>query len=461
MPSGCLPRRKDRQGSHPHRLFGVVAASGVPGACTVPAMRVFRRAAGGSGALLAGSVVNGLAAYGFIAFGTRSLGADGFAPVAIVWVFWAFSAALLTFPIQHWVIRQMALDGHSGGLRAALGRVVLLAGAVSAGEGVVALVARRRLFGDDSWAWPLCVAGVAAGAGLMGLLRGVLAGSGRFHAAAVAIGGENIVRLAAAGALLAVDRDPRLWAAALLAGPLVGLLWPRVLRFDPASSIRPATGLVGAAGLSVLLAQIVLNGGPPLLAGLGAGEAEVTALFAALALFRAPYLVALGLTVRVTAPLTRRAAEGGRRSLLRPALAAAGFALVLAALSFALAWPLGPPLIRALFGAGTAPSGPIAAAAAGGCVLAVGSLALTVMLIAASSRIGLVASWGLAVAVGAAVVAGGGTLEPAARVVAAFDAAEVVAVVAAVAALAATPRLRRIGSRRRWWGGGLQADGRG
>jgi O-antigen/teichoic acid export membrane protein len=410
----------------------------VLGVSTVPAMRVSRQAAGASGALLAGSLVNGLAAYGFIALGTRSLGAEGFAPVAIVWVFWAFSAALLTFPIQHWVIRQLALDGHSGGLRAAVGRVALLAGVVAAGEGAVAWGARRPFFGDDSWVWPVCVVGVAAGAGFMGLLRGVLAGSGRFHAAAVAIGGENVVRLATA-ALLAAGRDPRLWAAALLAGPAVGLLWPRAFRFDPASSTRPATGLMGAAGLSVLLAQIVLNGGPPLLAGLGAGEAEVTALFTALALFRAPYLVALGVTVRATAPLALRAAEGGRRPLRRPALAATGLTLILAAASFALAWPLGPPLIRALFGAGTAPSGPVTAAAAAGCVLAVGSLALTVMLIAASSRVGLVASWGSALAVGAAVVAGGVALDPTARVVAAFNAAEAVAVLAAVAALAGVP----------------------
>ena len=268
----------------------------------------------------------------------------------------------------------------------------------------------------------------------------MLAGSGRYRAAAVAIGGENVVRLAAAAVLLAVDRDPRLLAAALVAGPLIALLWPGALHLGPAVGPRPPTGLVGAAGLSVLLAQVVLNGGPPLIAGLGAGEAEVTAFFAALALFRAPYLVALGLTVRVTAPLTRRAAGGGRHSLRRPALAAAGLTVVLAAVSFGLAWPLGPPLIRALFGAGTAPASPIAAAAAAGCVLAVGSLALTVMLIAASSRVGLVASWGLAVAVGAAVVAGGGALEPVARVVAAFNAAEVVAVVAAAAALAAAPR---------------------
>ena len=293
-------------------------------------MRASRRAAGGSGALLAGSLVNGLAAYGFIALGTRALGAEGFAPVAIVWVFWAFSAALLTFPIQHWVIRQMELDGHSGGVRAAAGRVALMAAAVAVGEGLIAAVAGRRLFGDGSWVWPAAVAGVALGSGFMGLLRGLLAGSGRYRAAAVVIGGENLIRLAVGAALLASSRDPRLLAAALLTGPLIALFWPKAWRLDPVAGPRPSTGLVGAAGLSVLLAQAILNGGPPLVAALGGAEAEVTAFFSALALFRAPYLVALGLTVRITAPLTRRVEELGRGSLRAPALGVAAASVVLA-----------------------------------------------------------------------------------------------------------------------------------
>jgi len=403
-------------------------------------MHASRRVAGESGALLAGSLVNGLAAYGFIALGTRVLGADDFAPVAIVWVFWAFSAALLTFPIQHWVIRQMALDGHSGGVRAARGRVVLLAAAVALVEGLVALVARRSLFGDGSWFWPVCVAGVAAGAGFMGLLRGALAGAERYHAAAVAVGGENLLRLAAGAALLAVARDPRLLAAALLAGPAVAVLWPGIWRLGPVRGPRPATGLVGAAGVSVLLSQVALNGGPPLLAALGGEQAEVTALFAALALFRAPYLVALGLTVRATAPLTRRVAAHGRESLRPPALALASSGLALAAGAFGAAWPLGPPLIRALFGPATAPSGPIAGTIAAGCVLALGGLGLTVMLIVVGARAALVSSWAAAVAAGGLLLGLVGGIEPMARVAVAFVGAEVVAVAAATAALVAARR---------------------
>jgi len=69
-------------------------------------------------------------------------------------------------------------------------------------------------------------------------------------------------------------------------------------------------------------------------------------------------------------------------------------------------------------------------------VLALGSLALTVMLIAAGARRALVLSWVVAVTAGALVLSLTGNLGPVARVAAAFNAAEVVAVGAGAAALA-------------------------
>jgi len=390
-----------------------------------------------SGALIIGSLVNGLAAYGFIALGTRVLGADAFAPVAIVWVFWAFSAALLTFPIQHWVIRQIELDGHAGGVRAALGRVTLLVGAVTVGEGTAAALWRGRLFGEESWTWLVVVVGVAAGSGFLGVVRGLLAGSGRYRTAGVVIGGENVVRLAVGAGLVAAGGGPLLLAVALTTGPAVVLLCPGALHLrGPRSVVPPATGLVGAAGASVLLAQVALNIGPPLVSAVGGSEKEVTALFAALALFRAPYLVALGLTVRATAPLTRLVTEGGRGTLRDPALAAAGGSLLAAGVAFAIMWPVGPPLLRVLFGPGTDLPGLPTGAVAAGCVLALGSLALTVMLIAAAARLALTLSWVVAVAVGVAVVAVGGGLGPVGRVVVAFNAAELAAVAGGAWALA-------------------------
>ena len=395
-----------------------------------------RAVAAESGALLGGSVLNGLAALGFIALGTRSVGAAGFAPVANLWVFWAVSAAVLTFPIQHWVIRQIEVDGHSGGVRRALPRLLGFAVAVTAVEAAVAVALRADLFSGGSWAWPAMVAGVALGAGYLGVVRGVLAGTGRYHAAAVVIGGENLIRVAVAAVLMAVGDDPLLLGAALLTGPLIGGLWfgaHRLSGLDPDQ--RPPTRLVGVAASAVLLAQVVLNGGPPLLAVLEGTELQVTALFSALALFRAPYLLALGLSVRATAPLTQRFAAGATGAIRRLIGLMVAGATALSAAAYFVARLWGPPLIRAFFGPDTAPPDGITGWIAVGCVLALGGLAVTVVLIAAARQAALIGSWLVALAAGALVAGLCGSGSPVDRVVAAFVTAEAAAVLAGAAAM--------------------------
>jgi len=58
-------------------------------------------------ALGAGSLVTGLLAYVFFALSTRSLGASAAAPVSVLWTYWSFAAAALTFPLQHWIARSV------------------------------------------------------------------------------------------------------------------------------------------------------------------------------------------------------------------------------------------------------------------------------------------------------------------------------------------------------------------
>lgn len=402
------------------------------------------RAATDSSALLAGSVANGVLAYVFIAVGTRAVGADRFAPVAVLWAFWALSAAVLTFPVQHWVIRQMEVDGSPGGVRAALPRILGWIGAVVAALTGVAAGFRADLFGEGaSWAWPALVAGTAVGSGYLGMLRGVLAGSGRYRAAAVVIGGENAVRVVAGALATAFGDDPALLGIALLTGPAIGLGWPGALRLGRPHPEPPAGALLGSAGVSLLLAQIVLNGGPPLLSALGGAEAEVTALFTALALFRAPYLLALGLTVRITAPLTRLVEDRRVAEVARITRLGTGAVVAASAAAAAAAWWAGPWLIGVLFGEGTEPSATGAAGIAAGCTLALGSLALTVMLIARSGSAALTGSWVLAALAGAAVLAAGSRWAAFDRVVVAFLAAEGVAVLAMAAAMERWRRVTR------------------
>jgi len=389
-----------------------------------------RRATGESSVLLVGSAVNGVFAYVFVAIGTRAVGAEGFAPVAVLWTFWALSAAVLTFPLQHWVIRQMAIDGDAGGVRAALPRILGWVAGVVGALTVIAAVFRAELFGAEaSWVWPALVAGTAAGSGYLGMVRGLLAGAGRYGPAAAVIGGENVVRVAAAVIAATVSADAAAFGMALLAGPIAGVFRPSVLPGAPPAT-PPDRALLGSAGIGLLLAQIVLNGGPPLLAALGGSEAEVTAFFAALALFRAPYLLALGLTVRVTAPLTRLVEDRRFEVLGRITRLGAAATVAAAAAAAGVGWAVGPAVIRVLFGEGTDPSAAVTAAVAAGCTLALGALGLTVALIARAASVALSASWAASVAGGGIVLVIASGWPAVERVVLAFVAAEAVAVAA-------------------------------
>ncbi|MBA2463514.1 MAG: hypothetical protein H0V42_00860, partial [Nocardioidaceae bacterium] len=66
---------------------------------------------GATSALAAGSIVSGLLAYLFFALVTRGLGAEPAAPVSVLWSYWGFAAAGVTFPVQHWIARSVAAGG--------------------------------------------------------------------------------------------------------------------------------------------------------------------------------------------------------------------------------------------------------------------------------------------------------------------------------------------------------------
>lgn len=67
----------------------------------------------------AGAALNGLFAYGFLLVGSRSFGV-AFAPVSSVWSVWALTAAAVTVPTHHSVLRRAVSQGRSTHLRSLL-----------------------------------------------------------------------------------------------------------------------------------------------------------------------------------------------------------------------------------------------------------------------------------------------------------------------------------------------------
>ncbi len=386
-------------------------------------------------ALLVGSTVNGIASYALVAVGTRAYGAADFAPVSVMWTFWAMSVAVFTFPIQHWIIRTFQVDQGEGGVRRALPQLVVLTVAGAAVLTALAVVLRVRFFGSSTPLWPVLVLLVTAGSAVTGYLRGVLSGRRRFVATGVAIAADAVVRLLACGLVVALGGSVAWFAAAIAVGPVILLIWPSVLslRSDGGGSAVPVAGFLGGLAGGVLLSQIALNAGPAVLAAIGGAPAQVTALFATMALFRAPYLIALGLASRGTGPLTRLAASGneGRLSRLRTGVAVVGLAGAL--VGGLLGWWIGPALVDLIFGTGVAPQASVVAIVAAGSAVALMGLVAVLLLVARAATPAITVSWVVAFVAATAVllVASDDALT---RVALAFIVAEVVSLALMLAA---------------------------
>lgn len=347
--------------------------------------------------LAAGSLASGVLAYVFFATVTRALGAEPAAPVAVLWAWWSFAGAAVTFPVQHWISRTVAMPAGEVAVRRGLPVVAMAVGGVSLASGGLAWLGSERLFGPSGTWFPLLVVAVGLGSGVLGVVRGTLGGRRRFGAVALGLVVENALRcLVAAALVVAGDDRPVAYGLALVAGYAAALLWPAALVPRASGTGRGGgspLGFVTGASLGQLLAQAALTGGPVLLAAVGGAPAEVTALFAALALFRAPYTLAIGLVAGLTGRLTRWIETGRTDLLARLRRGVVLSTVVVGAIAAGLGGWWGPDVVELVFGRGVRlPAGETALVAAGS-VLALANLVLTVELMAHGRTVALARTW--------------------------------------------------------------------
>jgi len=347
--------------------------------------------------LALGSALNGLLAYLLFALVTRGLGAEGSAPVTVLWTLWAFAGAALTFPVQHWVAATVARDGE-GAVRHALPSVLGWASAAALLLGGLSWMAADSLFHRGGPAFPAMVAAITLGAAVVGVTRGGLAARGRFSALALELVLENTLRcLLVAALLVAGVHNPAAHGLALVAGQLIVVAWPSALRFGTEGRAAAGEGpfaYLAGAGFAQLVSQCLLTGAPVVVALAGGSAAEVTALFAGLALFRAPYLLSIGVMPTVTARATVLVLDGDAHTLRRAdrAVLAAGVLGALAAAVFGSY--AGPWLLRTVFGSDVDLAPHLAAMVAAGCTLAVANLVLVVLGLAHRRPGGVARAWG-------------------------------------------------------------------
>jgi lipopolysaccharide/colanic/teichoic acid biosynthesis glycosyltransferase len=408
--------------------------------------------------IVVGSIVAGIAAYAYEVAGGRVLGPHDFAPVSAFLTIHFLAFVVILLPLEQVVIRRLTVDAQRPGVPVGAVGVIVLAAAAGA---VLAWAGRDRLFSGDA-GYVLLVAGTVAAHGLFAVARGHLAGRARYRSYGMASGAAALVRLAAAGVVLALAPQGIAFAAAMVVGPLVVLAW-RPFRegvdADPQGT-RPVVVDIAAAeshllaGLMLASAasQALLLGGPVVVALLGAGPAVVSTVFVTFTLFRAPLTLGYNLVARLLPPLTAAAAAGQTDRLVWWGRRFAFVAVALAAMAAVGAAWLGPGVVALVFGEGFRPDGVMAALVAAGVMLAGGALFAGQIHVARGDAGRLADAWLLAVVVTGLVLAVPAS-DTGLRVAAAFVVGEAAALAGLVVALGSsvTGRTRARSSRRMWY----------
>lgn len=369
-------------------------------------------------AIAAGSSVNGLAALLFQVVGTRSLGAEAYAPIGVLWTLQYLWIAVAVTAVEAYVTRLVTIGGAADAQLARFLRLFRrwLVGAAAATAAVGVALAGPLFEGVRGLG--LVLGAVVLGYGWYGVVRGRAAGVGRFRAYALATAGESVVRLVAAVAVLAVVTSTLGLAWTFPLGPIAVVAWAWLRRHPAGREVpdaAPATEallpagrgrrFLAAASTANVSVQFLLAGGPLVLLPLGADPASVAVFFTTITAARVPMTFALnGGLSRVLPPLTRLAEAGDWVGLRRATLRMLAGIAVTSAVAAAGAAVLGPEMIALVFGEDFRPERGFTVVVAIGTVLAVGGLLLDQVLIAAGREQRLPAVWLGAVALAGVLV---------------------------------------------------------
>lgn len=385
----------------------------------------------GTGYIILGSAVAGIAAYAYQLLGGRVLGAEDFAPVSVLLTIHFLTLVVFLLPIEQMVIRRLTLDADSTALTPSaywLGGLTLLGAIVFAWFGVDSYLNGDRRF--------VVFAGLTiAGHFLFVVARGHLAGRRWFREYGMASGGASLLRLGVAVVITLVHPSASGFAVGLVLGPVVVMLW-RPFRARRGDSIeldevdvgRNQTGsrLAGLV-LASAASQALLLSGPIGVGLLGGSAVEISVAFAAFTLARAPLVFGYNLLARVLPPFTDMAARGENKELQSWARGLAWAGVGLAGVAAPLGWLLGPSVVRLAFGSSFSLGNVEAALISAGVALAGVGLFIGQILVACGRTARLSIAWLVGLVSASAVALFGPVHGPVGRVATAFVIGEVLA----------------------------------
>jgi O-antigen/teichoic acid export membrane protein len=363
-----------------------------------------RQTFAGAWLLSAAMVVSGALTYAFHVLAARSLGAEAYGQVAVLWGAMFIAVVVLFRPLEQTTSRALAHRLARGQdtrtvLRSAvvMGVLTMIVLCAAFAAGWHALTNRLFLGHDAMTAFLL--AGIAF-YGLAYFTRGLLGGAGWFDGIGIALIGDAVARLLVAAPLVLVA-SRNIAAAACMLAAFGGVVVPLYLgrrrltplleaREGPPFHFRTAVGFAGPASLMAAADQLLVNGAPLLVMLDGKPNASATAgvVFAATMLVRVPVYVFQGVATSILPNLTRLHADGDgtafRRAVVRTSLLLLGTSAVVVVLAAAA----GPGTMRLLFG-GDFVTGRIDLALLGagvGCYLAASTLSQALLALARGWR---------------------------------------------------------------------------
>jgi O-antigen/teichoic acid export membrane protein len=335
---------------------------------TADSERVVRERPELSGAWLlsAGMLASGALTYAFHLLVARTLGPADFGRIAVLWAAVFLIATAIFRPLEQTTARAVAdrlargEDAHSV-LRSVaavgLGAIVIVGCAIALAWGPVT----DRLFQGDDVLTIMLVVGVLLFSPVY-VGRGVLGGVRRFRGYAASLCVDGVVRMLLAAPLLFIASE-HLAAVAVVGAGVIGIGAPLAARAGelrrlltgaaPAPfPIRAAIAFAAPASVISTVDQMLVNGGPLLVAAGGGRHATTAAglVFAATMIVRAPVYVFQGLGASLLANLTHLNATADSARMRAAVTRIATIMLAAGAVTVAMAVAVGPAALRILFG---------------------------------------------------------------------------------------------------------------
>jgi O-antigen/teichoic acid export membrane protein len=335
-------------------------------AAVTPSVVAARRPAfAGSWLLSSAMVMSGVLTLAFQVLAARSLGAQAYGQIAVLWGFVFICAIVLFRPIEQTMSRGIADRVARGEAPASVLRsggalcAVLLVAAAATGAAAWSPISHHLFLGNNLLT-AMLLAGTA-GYGLSYLARGLIGGARWFPGYGLVLMVDAGVRLAVAAPLVFVASQD-LAAVSIVVAALAGgavPLWVgrrrlrRTLSGGSSSEFRLGSALAfaGPAGVIAAADQLLVNGSPLLVRiDGGASSKAVGIVFAATMLVRAPVYVFQGLAASLLPNFTRLQAAGDARRFRRSVLEAGAVLALIGVLIVAGASLIGPGAMR-VFGA--------------------------------------------------------------------------------------------------------------